>query len=182
MNPRTDGWGGDLIGRARLIREATRAVRARVGARFAVGVRLSLEDFGNARGLDLDESLQVAAWLADDGVDFIHISLWDVERMTKKRPVEHPIALARSILPPEVALIAAGKIWSRQDAETAMTHGADAVALGRSAILNPDWPAESRDPAWQPKRPPITRAELHERAVSPAFAGYLTRWKNLVAD
>ena len=182
QNPRTDGWGGDLIGRARLIREATRAVRARCGAKFAVGVRLSLEDFGNAKGLDLDESLQVAAWLADDGVDFIHISLWDVERMSKKRPVAHPIALARSILPADVALIAAGKIWSRADAEAAMTHGADAVALGRSAILNPDWPEESRDPAWQPRRPPMTRADLYERAVSPAFAGYLTQWKNLVAD
>src|SRR6185295_18253617 len=25
MNPRTDGWGGDLVGRARLVREVTRA-------------------------------------------------------------------------------------------------------------------------------------------------------------
>ena len=56
------------------------------------------------------------------------------------------------------------------------------IALGRAAILNPDWPRAARDPGWQPKRPPITRAELIERAVSPAFAGYLTRWKNLVAD
>ena len=28
------------------------------------------------RGVDLDESLQVARWLADDGVDFLHASLW----------------------------------------------------------------------------------------------------------
>jgi len=60
MNPRTDGWGGDLTGRARLLRECLRAVRARVSARFAVGVRLSFEDFGQARGLDLDDSLWIS--------------------------------------------------------------------------------------------------------------------------
>jgi 2,4-dienoyl-CoA reductase-like NADH-dependent reductase (Old Yellow Enzyme family) len=182
MNPRTDGWGGDLVGRARLVRECTRAVRARCGAKFTVGVRLSLEDFGNARGMDLDDNLQVAAWLADDGADFIHISLWDVKRMSKKRPTEHPIALARTVLPPEVALIAAGGMWTRADAEEAMTRGADAIALARAAIINPDWPDAMRDPAWQPQRPPITRAELHTRAVSPALSSYLRAWKNFIAD
>jgi hypothetical protein len=28
----------------------------------------------------------------------------------------------------------------------------------------------------------MTRADLAERAVSPVFAEYLTRWKNFVAD
>jgi len=46
------------------------------GPAFTVGVRLSPEDFGNAKGLDLDESVQVARWLAEDGVDFVHLSLW----------------------------------------------------------------------------------------------------------
>ena len=182
MNPRTDGWGGDLAGRARLIRECTRAVRARCGAKFTVGVRLSLENFGNARGMDLDENLQIAGWLAEDGVDFIHISLWDVKRMSKKRPEAHSIALARAAVPRDVALIAAGGMWSRADAEEAMARGADAIALARAAIINPDWPDQTRDPAWEPQRPPITRAELLTRAVSPELASYLKAWKNFVAD
>ena len=181
-NPRTDGWGGDLTGRARLVREVTRAVRARVGAHAIVGVRLSLEDRGNARGLDLDESLQVARWLADDGVDFIHASLWDAAAMTAKRPAEHPIPLLRAALPRDVAVIAAGGIWTPADARAALDRGADLVALGRSAIVNPDWPKQAAQPGWEPRRPPLTRAELAERAVSPVFAGYLTRWKNFVAD
>ena len=182
MNPRTDGWGGDLVGRARLVRECTRLVRARCGKAFTVGVRLSLEDFGNARGMDLDDNLQVAAWLADDGVDFIHISLWDVKRMSKKRPTEHPIALTRALLPPDVAVFAAGGIWTRGDADEALGHGADAVAIARAAIINPDWPDQARDPAWEPVRPPVTRAFLHERAVSPELSGYLRQWKNFIAD
>jgi 2,4-dienoyl-CoA reductase-like NADH-dependent reductase (Old Yellow Enzyme family) len=183
MNPRTDGWGGDLTGRARLIREVTRGVRRHCGAHFLVGVRLSLEDFGNAKGMDLDDNLQVAAWLAEDGADFIHASLWDLSRMTAKRPDQHAVTLLRRALSHEVKVIACGKVWTRADAETALGRGADAIALGRSAILNPDWPKQSRDAGWEPKRPPVTRAELTEQlSVSPEFATYLRNFKGLVAD
>ncbi len=182
MNPRTDGWGGDLVGRARLVREVTRAVRARVSARFAVGVRLSLEDFGQARGMDLDDNLQVARWLAEDGADFIHASLWDLARMTAKRPDQHAVTLLRAALPADVAVIAAGKIWTPTEGEAALARGADMIALGRAAILNPDWPELARLGDDAIARPPMTRVALAERGVSPLFAGYLSRWKNLVAD
>jgi 2,4-dienoyl-CoA reductase-like NADH-dependent reductase (Old Yellow Enzyme family) len=181
MNPRSDGWGGDLVGRARLVREVTRAVRARVTARFTVGVRLSLEDRGYARGLDLDENLQVARWLAEDGVDFVHASLWDATAMTKKYADQHAVSLLRAALAPDVAVIAAGGVWTADDAIALRKRGADAVALGRAAICNPDWPIAARTPGWEPRRPPMTRAELAERSVSPIFVEYLTRWKNFVA-
>ncbi|HEU4734020.1 MAG TPA: NADH:flavin oxidoreductase [Kofleriaceae bacterium] len=181
MNPRDDGWGGDLVGRARLIREATRAVRARVGPRFTVGVRLSLEDWGAARGLDLDESIQVARWLAEDGVDFVHASLWSSAAMTKKRPDQHPVPLLRAALPPAVCVIACGGIWTAADAIAIRERGADLIAIGRAAICNPDWPIAARTPGWEPRRPPLSPAELAERAVSPVFIGYLRKWKNFVA-
>jgi len=180
MNPRDDGWGGDLVGRARLIREVARAVRARVGPRFTVGARLSLEDWGSARGLDLDDSLQVARWLADDGVDFVHASLWNAAAMTKKRPDQHAVPLLRAALPREVAVIACGGLWTAADAIALRERGADIVALGRAAICNPEWPIAARQPGWEPRRPPLTRAELAERSVSPVFVGYLSRWKNFV--
>jgi 2,4-dienoyl-CoA reductase-like NADH-dependent reductase (Old Yellow Enzyme family) len=181
MNPRSDGWGGDLAGRARLIREVARAVRARVGRQFTVGVRLSLEDRGSARGLDLDESLQVARWLAEDGVDFVHASLWDGAAMTRKRPDQHAVPLLRAALPRDVAVIACGGVWTAADAIGLRERGADIIALGRAAICNPDWPTAARTPGWEPRRPPLTRAELLDRAVSPVFIGYLSHWKNFVA-
>jgi 2,4-dienoyl-CoA reductase-like NADH-dependent reductase (Old Yellow Enzyme family) len=81
-------------------------------------------------------------------------------------------------------VIACGKIWTRAEAEAVLEQGADLIALGRAAILNPDWPKQVATPAGEAtiKVPPITEAELYERAVSPLFAGYLTRWKNLVAE
>ncbi len=182
MNTRVDAWGGALEGRARLVRETLRRVRGAVPDAFLVGVRLSPEDYGNARGLDLDESLAVARWLADDGADFVHVSLWDAKRNTRKRPEEHPVPLFRAALPSDVALVVAGNIWTRADAEALLDLGASAVAVGRAAIVNPDWARQVADEAWSPRRPPLTVAELGERGLSPTFAEYMRRWKGFVGD
>lgn len=180
QNRRTDAWGGSLENRARLVRDTMKAVRARVGSAFTVGVRVSPEDFGNARGLDLDESVQTAGWLADDGADFIHLSLWQSLANTAKRPDTHAIPLFRAALPADVSILAAGAIWTRAEAEQVLVRGADAVVLGRSAIVNPDWPLRAADPLWQPKRPPVTMDELNASGLSPAFAEYMRRFKDFV--
>lgn len=182
MNPRTDGWGGDLVGRARLLRAVVAACRARTGPRFALGVRLSFEDYGYARGMDLDDNLQVARWLVDDGVDFLHASLWDVAAMSLARPDQHTVTQLRAATGPDTPIFVAGSVWTPDEARAALARGADVVALGRAAICNPDWPRDARAPGYEPTRPPLTRAQLMERSVSPLFAGYLTRWKGFVAD
>ena len=181
-NTRTDSWGGSLENRARLIREVMRTVRSRVPKSFVVGVRLSAEDFGNAKGMDLDESVTTGKWLADDGADFIHLSLWRAEFNSRKRPDEHVVTAFKKVLPPDVSILVAGNIWTRGDAEKLLELGADCVALGRSAIVNPDWPLRIARKNWEPKRPPVTVAELEARGLSPAFATYMRNWKNFVAD
>ncbi len=181
MNCRSDEWGGSLEGRARLLREAMRAVRAAVPASFVVGVRLSPEDHGNAKGLDLDESLQVARWLCDDGADFIHVSLWDGRRNTRKRPEAHAATLFRDALPREVAIVAAGGVWTRDDAEALLDKGATAIAIGRAAIANPDWATNAAIAGWSPRRPPLTKVELLERGLAPGFVEYMRNWKGFVS-
>ena len=180
-NQRADQWGGSLENRARLLRRITQEVRRRVPAPFVVGVRLSPEDFGQTRGVDLDENVQIARWLEQAGVDFLHLSLWDVARHTAKVPAEHAVSYFRKQLPADLVLFAAGKIWTREDAEGVLERGADVVALGRSAILNPDWPQRVATGDAEPLLPPISREALAERAVSPAFADYLRVFKGLVS-
>ena len=180
QNTRVDRWGGALEGRARLVRAVTREVRTRTSPRFTVGVRISPEDFGNAQGLDLDESVTVAGWLAEDGVDFVHLSLWKALVNTKKRPDVHAVDLFRAALPPDVRIFVAGTIWTGAEAQSLLDRGADAVALARAAIVNPSWPKDVRDASWVPKRPPVTVAELAERHLSPAFAEYMRGWKGFV--
>jgi 2,4-dienoyl-CoA reductase-like NADH-dependent reductase (Old Yellow Enzyme family) len=91
-NPRTDRYGGDQAGRARLLREAVRATRAAVSPGFAVGVRLSPVDTWDRRGLALADSLQVARWLVEDGADFIHLSLREAARTPPFEEGEVPVA------------------------------------------------------------------------------------------
>jgi 2,4-dienoyl-CoA reductase-like NADH-dependent reductase (Old Yellow Enzyme family) len=66
LNRRKDGYGGSLHNRARFPLEIARAVRDAVGDRIAILAKLNLED-GVRRGLQLEESVQVARWLEQDG-------------------------------------------------------------------------------------------------------------------
>ncbi len=181
QNTRTDGWGGAFENRARFLRTITREVRAAVGEKFCVGVRLSLEDFGQSVGMDLDEGLTLARQLADDGAEFIHASLWDCGRMTTKRPAEHAIPLVRAALPSDVRLLVAGKIASRADADAALARGADVVALGRVALPYPEWPKLAEDPSFAPAGAPFTAEALRAADLSETFVNYMRRWKGFVA-
>ena len=181
-NRRDDDWGGSLQNRARLMREVTRAVRARVPASFVVGIRISPEDAGNARGLDLDENLQLARWLCDDGIDFLHISLPDAFKNLQKRPAEHALQAFRAVVPKDIPLFTAGLIWTRQDAERVLDLGAEVIALGRAAIVNPQWPLRIADPNWQPQRLPVTVAQLRSWGLNPVFVNRLRRREGFIAD
>jgi 2,4-dienoyl-CoA reductase-like NADH-dependent reductase (Old Yellow Enzyme family) len=179
-NRRTDRWGGSLENRARLVREVMRAVRRKVPASFVVGVRLSPEDFGQARGMDLDESVQTARWLEEDGADFLHLSLWRSLNLTQKRPEAHAATVFRAAV--SVPLIVAGGLWTREEGERMLAYGADAIALGRAAIGNAAWPKRIEDASWVPQRPPFTPEALLGEGLSPAFVGYMRRWKGFVTE
>jgi 2,4-dienoyl-CoA reductase-like NADH-dependent reductase (Old Yellow Enzyme family) len=66
LNRRRDEYGGPLENRARFARAIARAVRDAVGDRIAILAKLNLDD-GVRRGLHLNESVQVARWLEQDG-------------------------------------------------------------------------------------------------------------------
>ena len=72
-NKRTDRWGGALENRARLLLEAVRAVRQEVGAAFPVSVKLNSADFQSG-GFSPEDSIQVATWLEQAGIDLLEIS------------------------------------------------------------------------------------------------------------
>lgn len=182
LNQRTDDWGGATENRARFLQEILRAIRSRVSPGFMVGVRLSPEDFGFAAGIDLDETLQLAQSLVEGGIDYIHLSLWDASKNTKKYPDRHALQMFRAGLPKSLPLFAAGNIWTAADAQHILDLGADAVVLGRAAIANPDWPSQvAASAAWEPRRPPLSPAELSDRGLNPTFINYMRNWKGFVS-
>lgn len=72
-NLRDDEWGGSLGNRARFLLETVRQIRSAVGPAFPVSVKLNSADFQRG-GFAFEESLQVARWLEQAGLDLLEIS------------------------------------------------------------------------------------------------------------
>lgn len=180
-NPRTDAFGGDLEGRARLLRQTMRAVRAAVSPGFAVGVRLSPVDVWAQRGLVVEDSAIVARWLAEDGADFIHLSLSDAASRPPGQPEAPPVATTiRAAVPAEVPVLAAGGIATRADAEAAVAAGVDVVVIGRACIPQPDWPVASRAAEFVPVPTPWSPELLRAADVGEPLLTYLRRFPGMV--
>ena len=179
-NPRTDAWGGDLANRARFLRDTVRAVRSAVPVDFTVGVRLSPVDAWAKRGLVLADGVRVAAWMADDGVDYVHLSLGDAAGPPPHEDGPPVVTAIRAAVDPAVPVFAAGGIWTRADATRARQAGADVVVLGRAAIAHPDWPRASGDASFTPIRPPWSAAHLRSVDVGESFLGYVSSFPGMV--
>lgn len=80
INDREDQYGGSLENRARFLLEVIRAVRAEVGNDFHFQTKLSAVDYNNAvfpwrsRGNTISDTVQVARWAEQAGIDAIHVS------------------------------------------------------------------------------------------------------------
>jgi 2,4-dienoyl-CoA reductase-like NADH-dependent reductase (Old Yellow Enzyme family) len=72
-NRRSDGWGGTLRNRARIISEIIRGIKAAAGADFPVIVKLNSSDLMPG-GLDIDGAVEAAGILESDGADGIEVS------------------------------------------------------------------------------------------------------------
>jgi 2,4-dienoyl-CoA reductase (NADPH2) len=80
INDRDDEYGGPLENRARFLLEVVAAIRRTVGDDFHLQVKLSTTEMANAmvtsenRGNTIKDSVRVARWLEEAGVDAIHVS------------------------------------------------------------------------------------------------------------
>jgi 2,4-dienoyl-CoA reductase-like NADH-dependent reductase (Old Yellow Enzyme family) len=138
-NRRTDGWGGDLAGRSRLLLDVVDAVRAVWPDDRPVLVRVSATDWVEG-GLDLDETTEVARTLADHGVDLIDVSSGGNspdQQITTGPGYQVPFA-ARIRQASGLPVAAVGMITEPQQAEKIVGSGeADAVFLARELLRDP---------------------------------------------
>jgi 2,4-dienoyl-CoA reductase-like NADH-dependent reductase (Old Yellow Enzyme family) len=157
-NDRTDGYGGDLAGRARLLLEVAEAVRAVWPDDRPVLVRLSATDWVEG-GHDLDASVQVSAWLRERGVELIDVSSGGLradQRITAGPGFQVPFA-ARIRHEAGIATAAVGLITDPTQAESVLAEGsADLVVLGRALLRDPQWPLRAAhelgvDVPWPPQ-------------------------------
>lgn len=180
-NARSDTWGGSIEARSAFTLEIVRRVRRALPAGAIIQLRLSAEDMRQSRGIDLDETVEVANQAALLGVDAISLSVWNVLLPSQKYPETTPSAYVRERLDPSVPLIVAGNIWDAGIAKFAFSEGADQLAVGRMAIFNSGAPAGLLDTSWVPDRPPFTRTRLNNVGVPPAFVDYIQgKWPEYI--
>jgi 2,4-dienoyl-CoA reductase-like NADH-dependent reductase (Old Yellow Enzyme family) len=172
-NLRSDEYGGSLENRARFSREVVRASRRKVSENFIIGFRLSFEGFGIETGLDIDENIQIANWLAEDGIDYIHSSQLNYAALTAKYPEETTIGYLRRQITRQIPLVIPGSITSIDDADKAMEMGADIIAIGRAAIGNKNVPEYFEQHRELPHKTPFTEKHLQGIGISEGFIDYV---------
>ena len=141
-NDRTDGYGGSLAGRARLLLEVTEAVREVLPEDRPLLVRISATDWVE-EGHDLDASIEVCRWLRDRGVDLVDVSSGGLSPQQRvSLGPGYQVPFARRIKQEAGVLTAAvGLIKEPEQAEQVLAEGsADMIAMARALLRDPQWP------------------------------------------
>jgi 2,4-dienoyl-CoA reductase-like NADH-dependent reductase (Old Yellow Enzyme family) len=161
-NTRTDQYGGALENRARLLREVIAAVREAWPAPKPLWVRLSATDWAEG-GWDIDECVQLARMLRNDGVDVIDVSSGgSVPHPKVPAGPGYQVPFASRIRREAgIATATVGLITDARQAEDILQRGdADLVEMARELLRDPYFPrraAKELDAA-------IRAPEQYERA------------------
>lgn len=141
-NRRDDQYGGSLENRARLPLRIAREVRRTWPERLPLFVRISATDWVEG-GWDVGQSIQLARWLKEIGVDLVDCSGGGIVA-DAQIPVGpgYQTAFAQQIRQEAgIATGAVGMITEPVQAEHIVRTGqADAVLLARELLRDPYWP------------------------------------------
>jgi len=151
-NAREDEYGGDLIGRTRLVSEMIAAVRAACGRDFILGLKLPGDD-GVPGGIGPQEAARIAALLtAPRTVDYVTFAQGSHARSLEMHvPDDHEpratyLPLFRELRASvnSVPLMALGRITDPAEADAILAAGdAEFVQLGRALVADPAWPLKA---------------------------------------
>ncbi len=151
-NRRTDGYGGSLANRARLLLEIVAAVRAEIGPGLALGVRLCGDELIEG-GTTIDEAVEVARMVEASGqVDYINTSigvatasLFMIEASMHIPPgyaMFIPAALRQAV---DLPVVGVGRFKDPLQAERALSEGhCDLVGVVRGQIADADFVRKAR--------------------------------------
>jgi 2,4-dienoyl-CoA reductase-like NADH-dependent reductase (Old Yellow Enzyme family) len=152
-NHRTDRYGGELVGRTRLLTDLLRALRAECGSGFIIGTKLPGDD-AMPGGIGLPEAAEVTRLVHATGVPDYLTYCWGAHSDTldlhlpdlhgARAPFVETIArLARNA--PGVKVGALGLITDPNEGERFVRDGlADLVMLGRPLVTDPAWGNKSQ--------------------------------------
>ncbi|MGQ0508572.1 MAG: oxidoreductase [Myxococcaceae bacterium] len=139
-NTRTDEYGKDLQGRARLALELTRAVRGVIPETMPLSARISASDWLGDKGMTPVDSAILAGWLKEAGADVIVASSGgNVPESQPQGGRMYQVPFAEQIrFEAKVPVMAVGGIQSIDHVNTIIGAGrADLCAIARAMLTNP---------------------------------------------
>ncbi|KAF9992112.1 hypothetical protein BGZ65_012672, partial [Modicella reniformis] len=146
-NHRTDQYGGSLENRARLLLEVIRTVRANFPAVKPIFLRVSasdlVEDVIDGPSWEIEQTIQVARWAKEAGVDVLDVSSGGntaQQKILTQPGYQVPFAERIKKAVPGLFVMAVGIIIDGQQAEEVLEQGkADLVAVGRGFLRHPNF-------------------------------------------
>lgn len=145
-NQRTDGYGGSLENRCRLVREVVAAVREVWPAELPLWLRISATDWapeGGPAGWEIEQSIELARQVKPLGVDLIDTSsggLIPHVHIPLEPGYQVPFA-ARIRREANIATGAVGLITEAEQAARIVAEGqADVVLMARESLRDPYFP------------------------------------------
>ncbi len=145
-NRRCDEYGGDFDNRIRFLLEIVADIKSKCGRDFPLGIRMNGEDFIED-GWTLPEALRLAPILEQHGADYLHVSagVYGSRELTipsMYAPQGCFVHLAEAVKGRvKIPVVAVGRIKDPKMAEQIIREQkADAIALGRSLLADPEWP------------------------------------------
>ncbi|HEX7442365.1 MAG TPA: mycofactocin system FadH/OYE family oxidoreductase 2 [Acidimicrobiales bacterium] len=151
-NTRTDGYGGSLPNRARLLLEIVEAVRSTIGTDRALGVRLCGDELIEG-GTGIEDAVEVARMVEATGqVDYINTSigvatatLYMIEASMQVPPgyaLFIPSAIRAAV---DLPVVGVGRFKDPLQADRALADGVcDLVGVVRGQIADPDFAVKAR--------------------------------------
>lgn len=143
-NNRTDMYGGTVEKRFRFPLEVLSAVnfaKSRFSVKeFIVGYRFSPEE-KEEKGITLDQTLDLVDILAEEPLNYLHVSLKNFDAQPKRYSGEAKtiVEALQQKIEGRVPLISAGSIYSHSDLQKASKIDSDLIAIGRALLIEPHW-------------------------------------------
>ena len=150
-NVREDGYGGSFDNRIRFLMELLADIKTKAGEDYPVGIRINGNDFIRD-GWALDDTLRLAPILEEAGAAYLHISagVYGSRELTIPSvyaPQGCFVHLAEAVKQVvSIPVVAVGRIKHVDMADRIIADGqADAVAMGRALLADPDLPNKARE-------------------------------------
>ncbi|MEN9684123.1 MAG: hypothetical protein RLZZ427_1874 [Pseudomonadota bacterium] len=162
-NSRTDGYGGPIENRARLLLEVIGAVRAAVGPDFSVWVKLDSVEHGKDGGIELSHAIEAARLVEAAGVNAITVTSYHNAMVGKLHSASNIPHEPETNIPAAAAIkaavrlpvIASGRVEPAAASAQIAAGQYDFMAMGRKLLADPALPAKLAGNAPDSVRPCI---------------------------